>query len=58
MLKLVRKIARRAVAASSICMATMMLTAPVYAADPVRVNLAWLPQGSTGGILLAQAKGY
>ncbi|MCO5397672.1 ABC transporter substrate-binding protein [Ralstonia soli] len=29
-----------------------------HAADAVRVNLAWLPQGSTGGILLAQAKGY
>lgn len=28
------------------------------AADTVRVNLGWLPQGSTGGILLAQAKGY
>ncbi|WP_084170148.1 ABC transporter substrate-binding protein [Paraburkholderia ferrariae] len=24
----------------------------------VRVNLAWLPQGSTGGILLALSKGY
>ena len=30
----------------------------VAAADKVRVNLAWLPQGSTGGILVAIAKGY
>lgn len=29
-----------------------------HGADAVRVNLAWLPQGSTGGILVAQAKGY
>ncbi|MBY8609727.1 MAG: ABC transporter substrate-binding protein [Burkholderia sp.] len=29
-----------------------------HAADAVRVNLAWLPQGSTGGILVAQAKGF
>ncbi|MCT7299000.1 ABC transporter substrate-binding protein [Ralstonia sp. CHL-2022] len=34
-----------------------MLSA-AHAADAVRVNLAWLPQGSTGGILVAQAKGY
>ncbi|MFN8059876.1 MAG: ABC transporter substrate-binding protein [Vicinamibacterales bacterium] len=30
----------------------------VSAADKVRVNLSWLPQGSTGGILAALAKGY
>ena len=28
----------------------------VAAADKVRVNLAWLPQGSTGGILVAIAE--
>ncbi|MDH4065871.1 MAG: ABC transporter substrate-binding protein, partial [Acidobacteriota bacterium] len=31
---------------------------PGPAADSIRVNLAWLPQGSTGGILVALAKGY
>ena len=30
------------------------LVSVVHAADTVRVNLAWLPQGSTGGILVAQ----
>ena len=36
----------------------VLAAAPLTAADVVRVNLAWLPQGSTGGILVAIAKGY
>src|SRR5450830_1890633 len=32
--------------------------APAVAADKVKFNLAWLPQGSTGGILVAIAKGF
>ncbi|MBN3829694.1 nitrate ABC transporter permease, partial [Burkholderia sp. Ac-20384] len=43
----------RAVLAASLCAAA----SAAHAADAVRVNLAWLPQGSTGGILVAQAKG-
>ncbi|WP_077037452.1 ABC transporter substrate-binding protein [Pelomonas sp. KK5] len=31
---------------------------PALALDKVRFNLAWLPQGSTGGVLVAQAKGF
>ncbi|WP_028222388.1 ABC transporter substrate-binding protein [Paraburkholderia oxyphila] len=46
------------------CMRALVLAAGLLAvsgaqaADTVRVNLGWLPQGSTGGILLAQAQGY
>jgi len=32
--------------------------APALAMDKVKFNLAWLPQGSTGGILVAIAKGF
>lgn len=35
-----------------------LLSLPALALDKVRFNLAWLPQGSTGGVLLAQAKGF
>lgn len=37
-----------------------MLLSPgaANAADKLRFNLAWLPQGSTGGVLVALAKGY
>lgn len=42
---------------SLVCMATQSVEA-AQPMDKVRVNLAWLPQGSTGGILLAQSKGY
>jgi NitT/TauT family transport system substrate-binding protein len=40
------------------CVLAVAWTQHADAADKVRVNLAWLPQGSTGGILLAQSKGY
>jgi len=57
MLKLMRRMAKPGAAAIGLFLATA-LCAQVHAADAVRVNLAWLPQGSTGGILIAQAKGY
>ncbi|MBB3211065.1 NitT/TauT family transport system substrate-binding protein [Herbaspirillum sp. Sphag1AN] len=38
------------------CCAAPLL--PAVAADKVKFNLAWLPQGSTGGILVAIAKGF
>jgi NitT/TauT family transport system substrate-binding protein len=49
--------ARRAACGAAL-LAAAAFTAGAHAADAVRVNLAWLPQGSTGGILLAQSKGY
>ncbi|HEX7909637.1 MAG TPA: ABC transporter substrate-binding protein [Paraburkholderia sp.] len=52
-----RSTARGAALGAAALAATALLTS-AQAADTVRVNLAWLPQGSTGGILLAQAKGY
>ena len=41
-------------------LALALLSAGVaaQAADKVRFNLAWLPQGSTSGVLVAIAKGY
>ena len=57
MFKQLRFLARRAALAAGVLAATACL-ASAHAADAVRVNLAWLPQGSTGGILLALAKGY
>ncbi|MGP8440099.1 ABC transporter substrate-binding protein [Paraburkholderia fungorum] len=53
----VRPLSRRA-ALSAVALTATALFTSAHAADKVRVNLAWLPQGSTGGILLAQAKGY
>ena len=38
--------------------ATSMLASQAHAADKVQFNLAWLPQGSTGGVLIAIANGY
>ncbi len=55
MLERVCVLARRLVLAAGLGAG---FAASAHAADAVRVNLAWLPQGSTGGILLAQAKGY
>jgi len=44
------------------CIASTLLAsccvAPALAMDKVKFNLAWLPQGSTGGILVAIAKGF
>ncbi len=40
--------------AAALCLAAL----PAQALDKVRFNLAWLPQGSTGGVLVAQAKGF
>jgi NitT/TauT family transport system substrate-binding protein len=41
------------------CAGLMLLAAPAaQALDKVKFNLAWLPQGSTGGVLVAQAKGF
>jgi len=37
---------------------TAVCSAPALALDKVKFNLAWLPQGSTGGILVAIAKGF
>ena len=37
---------------------TALCSGPVFAVDKVKFNLAWLPQGSTGGILVAIAKGF
>lgn len=42
--------------AAGACCATAAL--PAWSADKVKFNLAWLPQGSTGGILVAIAKGF
>jgi NitT/TauT family transport system substrate-binding protein len=47
----------RRAAALSFALAAMAAQ-PAQAADPVRFNLAWLPQGSTSGVLVAIAKGY
>ena len=65
MLQRVRHALRRLVqplkqqaALRAVALAATALFTSAHAADTVRVNLAWLPQGSTGGILLAQAKGY
>lgn len=44
--------------AAALAAVALFASAHAQAADAVRVNLAWLPQGSTGGILLAQSKGY
>ncbi|MFJ3055479.1 ABC transporter substrate-binding protein [Herbaspirillum sp. NPDC087042] len=44
-----------AVAAVACC---TLAASPAHAADKVKFNLAWLPQGSTGGILVAIAKGF
>ncbi|MDC8785245.1 ABC transporter substrate-binding protein [Roseateles koreensis] len=35
-----------------------MSVMPAQALDKVRFNLAWLPQGSTGGVMVAVAKGF
>ena len=54
-----RQSRRRLVAAMLVAAAAALApVAPMAAADAVRVNLAWLPQGSTGGILVAIAKGF
>ncbi len=44
----------RAAAACALAIAALS----AQAADAVRFNLAWLPQGSTSGVLVAIAKGY
>lgn len=42
-----------------VSVAGLALSAPhAQALDKVKFNLAWLPQGSTGGVLVAAAKGY
>lgn len=46
---------RRAVAALALA---AFGAGPACATDTVRFNLAWLPQGSTSGVLVAMAKGY
>jgi len=55
------RVLRRAVTAiaAAATLAAMASTgAPAFAAEAVRFNLAWLPQGSTSGVLVAIAKGY
>ncbi len=58
MLKQVRQTAHRMARCLLVAAALALSANAAHAADAVRVNLAWLPQGSTGGILLAQAKGW
>lgn len=41
-----------------VLVATSLLACSAQAADKVQFNLAWLPQGSTGGVLVAIANGY
>lgn len=53
-----RSARRIAASAAALAAVALLASAQAQAADAVRVNLAWLPQGSTGGILLAQSKGY
>ncbi|MEJ6004015.1 ABC transporter substrate-binding protein [Paucibacter sp. AS339] len=43
---------------SLLCAGLMLSCAQAMALDKVRFNLAWLPQGSTGGVLVAAAKGF
>ena len=55
MLKRVCALARGFVLAAGLGVGSMSVA---HAADAVRVNLAWLPQGSNGGLQLPQGKGY
>jgi len=55
-MKRAHRFIRRAVT-TSIALAALA-TQAATAADAVRFNLAWLPQGSTSGVLIAIAKGY
>lgn len=44
--------------AGLIALSLLSASISALAADKVRFNLAWLPQGSTSGVLVAIAKGY
>lgn len=48
---------RRKVATGLLC-ALSMLPATAPAAEKVTYNMAWLPQGSVGGTIVAKAKGF
>ncbi|MES2256958.1 MAG: ABC transporter substrate-binding protein [Pseudomonadota bacterium] len=43
---------------AAIALSLLAASSAALAADAVRFNLAWLPQGSTSGVLVAIAKGY
>lgn len=43
---------------AAVAVGLLVASTTTWAAEPVRFNLAWLPQGSTSGVLVAIAKGY
>jgi NitT/TauT family transport system substrate-binding protein len=49
---------RKKLGLSVLTLSLMASSASALAIDKVKFNLAWLPQGSTSGVLVAIAKGY
>nr|WP_295078754.1 ABC transporter substrate-binding protein [uncultured Roseateles sp.] len=52
------KILWRRLAATAAVLCAALGGNAAHALDKVKFNLAWLPQGSTGGVLVAAAKGF